>query len=180
MSSIRVVGFDPSLRHWGLATGLYDLKAMKLTLDHVHVIEPILPKGKQIRANSKDLIAAEQLAKGVKDVIEGAQAVFVEVPHGSQSARAMAGFGICIGILGSLRAQGTQFFELTEAEVKLATTGKKTSTKKEMIDWVTSRHPEANWSPHARVEHQADATAAIYAGLQHPQFLQTLQFHLFR
>lgn len=179
MSTIRVVGFDPSLRHWGLATGYYDLKAKKLTLDHVHVLEPTITKSKQVRANSKDLSAAEQLAKNVFSVVGGAQAVFVEVPHGSQSARAMASFGICIGILGSLRAKGIQFYELSESEVKLATTGKKTSSKKEMIDWVTSRHPEANWSPHARVEHQADAAAAIYAGLQHPQFLQTLQFKLF-
>lgn len=188
MSRIQVVGHDPSLRHWGLAAGTYDLVTKEITIDHVDVIEPVLPSGKQIRRNSQDLEAARQISEEVHQITRTANAVFVEVPHGSQSARAAAGYGVCVGILGFLRSQGTPFFELSESEVKLATVGKKTSTKKEMIEWATSRHPDAPWSSYkrngelllseAKVEHQADAVAAIYAGVQHPLFLQSLQMRL--
>lgn len=178
MTILRTVGFDPSLRHWGISQGEYNLLTSTLTLQAVDVIEPKLPTHKSVRVNSKDLEAARQLAHAVFEVASEAQVIFVEVPHGSQSARAMAGYGICLGILGALRTQGKQFYELTEAEVKLATVGRHASSKKDMIDWITSRHPEVLWSPHARIEHQADATAAIYAGVQHPQFLQTLQLQL--
>ena len=180
MTVIRTVGFDPSLRHWGISQGEYDLQTSTLKIHSVDVIEPVLAKKKSVRVNSKDLEAAKQLAHAIFEVARDAHAIFVEVPHGSQSARAMAGYGICLGILGALRTQGKQFYELTESEVKLATVGQRTASKQDMIDWIVSRHPEVSWSPHARIEHQADATAAIYAGVQHPQFLQTLQlqFHL--
>jgi Holliday junction resolvasome RuvABC endonuclease subunit len=188
MTILRVVGFDPSLRHWGVAIGRYDLTTQQLKVDHVEVIEPVIPTGKQVRQNSKDLESAKQLACSARAVASSAQALFVEVPHGSQNARSMASYGLCIGVLGALRAEGIPFYELSEMEVKLATLGKKASTKREMIDWITSRHPEAPWSTYtkngqtllseAKVEHQADAVAAIYAGLQSPQFTQTLQLHL--
>jgi Holliday junction resolvasome RuvABC endonuclease subunit len=182
------VGYDPSLRHWGVAVGHYDLVSKQLKVDHVEVIEPTLPASKQVRKNSQDLEAARQLALAASAHARAAQAVFVEVPHGSQSARSMASYGVCVGVLGTLRAQGLQFYELSEQEVKLATLGKKASTKKEMIHWITSRHPEAPWSTYtkngetllseAKVEHQADAVAAIYAGVNSPQFLQSLQLTL--
>jgi Holliday junction resolvasome RuvABC endonuclease subunit len=188
MSNLRVVGYDPSLRHWGVAVGHYDLTTKQLKVEHVEVIEPVIPSGKQVRNNSKDLAAATQLATAARDFADGAQAVFVEVPHGSQSARAMASYGVCLGVLGALRAAGIPFYELSESEVKLATVGQKTSTKKEMIEWAIARHPEAPWSTYkqngkqliseAKAEHQADAVAAIYAGLRSPQFLQTLQLQL--
>lgn len=188
MSLIRVIGHDPSLRHWGLAAGTYDLSTKKLIIDFVDVIEPTLPSGKQVRKNSLDLESARQISEKVNLITRSAHATFVEVPHGSKSARASAGYGVCIGILGFLRAQGNPFFELSEQEVKLATLGKKSSTKKEMIEWVTARHPEAPWSRYqrngelllseAKVEHQADAVATIYAGVKHPLFLQSLQMRL--
>lgn len=178
MTPIRVVGFDPSLRHWGISQGEYYLATSELIVLSVDVIEPALPKHKSVRVNSKDLEAARQLAQATLEATQDAQAIFVEVPHGSQSARAMAGYGICLGILGTLRSQGKQFYELTEAEVKLATVGHRKCSKQDMIDWIVSRHPEVSWSPHARIEHQTDATATIYAGIQHPQFLQTLQLQL--
>ena len=181
---LRVCGQDPSLRHWGLALGTYDTTTKILILNEVAVIEPVLPKGKQVRQNSLDLESANQLCKGSLEAIEGVQAVFVEVPVGSQSARAMASYGICVGILGALRASGIPFFEVTPTEVKLAGAGSKTATKQQMIDWAMLKHPEANWPLYkqkgvtkvseAKAEHMADATAAIYAGLACNPFQQML------
>lgn len=183
---LTVVGQDPSLRHWGLSKGIYDTETRGLVLTSVSVIEPMLSKSKQIRQNSLDLEAAKQLCMGAVSMSEGADAIFVEVPVGSQSARAMASYGICVGILGSLRAKGIPIFEVSPTEVKIASSGYANATKAEMIEWAMNAHPEANWPTYvqkgkvlissAKAEHQADATAAIYAGLASDTFKQLLPF----
>lgn len=183
---IKVVGQDPSLRNWGLAVGSLDLETKQLTVQYVQLTNPVLPTGKQVRQNSTDLESALQLYKGAADAAIGAHAVFVEVPVGSQSARAMASYGICVGVLGALRANGIPFFEVTPTEVKLATVGTKTATKQEMIKWAMAKHPEANWPTYkqngativseAKAEHMADAIASIYAGMTCNAFQQMLPF----
>lgn len=188
MNLIRVVGFDPSLRHWGVSVGHINMDKGILIVDHVDVIEPVLNTGKQVRQNSMDLEAANILASGAMEYAKGAQAIFVEVPVGSQNSRASLGCGLCIGILGALRATGIPFFEVTPNEVKMVTVGKKTATKKEMIAWAMAQHPEAPWPMYkekgqllvseAKAEHMADATAAIYAGVRSNSFKQTL--HMLR
>ncbi len=136
---MKICGFDPSMRSWGFATG--ELLDGKITLHRVGVINPVLPKGKQVRQNSLDLEAAKQLYSHSIDIAAGIDAVFVEVPVGSQSARAMAGYALCVGVLGSLRASGVPFFEVTPTQVKLAAVGSKTATKQEMIEWAINAHP---------------------------------------
>lgn len=183
---IPVVGMDPSLRNWGLAVGDYDTVSKKLSLTKVSVIQPVLPTGKQVRQNSLDLESAKQLTSGALLTTTNAKAIFVEVPIGSQSARAMASYGICVGILGALRATGIPMFEVTPTEVKLASAGHKTATKQEMIQWAVQQHPTANWPTYlqggkqvvsaAKAEHMADATAAIYAGIACNSFQQVLPF----
>lgn len=182
MRPLKVVGFDPSLNNWGVAQGtLYD---DNLCIDYLSVTQPVLSKGKQVRQNSLDLEAAEQLAHVVLKTSRGADVIFAEVPVGSQSARAMASYGICVGILGSLRALGIPFFEVTATEVKLAMTGCKTATKAQMITAAERRHQGANWPrfqrdgqsfiTESKAEHMADAIGAIYAGIQLASFKQLM------
>lgn len=179
---LTVVGFDPSLSNWGIARGnLTIANGGHLDIVALDVIQPTFSDSKQVRNSSKDLERAEQLARGAWAAAQGADAIFVEVPHGSQSARAMASYAICIGVLASLRAQGIPFFELSEAEVKLATLKKKgKTTKQEMIDWAMRMQPGAPWPYHngainaSKAEHMADATGAIYAGLKDKLFQQMI------
>ena len=186
-TGFSVVGFDPSLRNWGIAKGvLIPSQKMQLRIDWLDVIQPVLPTGKQVRQNSLDLESAKQLCEGAWKAAQGAHAIFVEVPVGSQSARAMASYGICVGVLGALRTSGVPFFEVTPTEVKLASAGKKTATKAEMIEWGVKQHPEAQWPTYlsngtmkiseAKAEHMADAIAAIYAGIACNSFQQMLSF----
>ena len=185
-SHIKVVGFDPSLRNWGIAIGTYEIAFNKLTITDLQTLCPILPTGKQVRQNSLDLESAMQLCKGAMAAMEDAHAIFVEVPIGSQSARAMASYGICVGVLGALRAAGKPFFEVTPTEVKVTACGTKTATKEQMILWALHKHPEANWPTYkengktlissAKAEHQSDAIGAIYAGFSSNQFQQLLRF----
>lgn len=184
--TIKVVGQDPSLNNWGLAIATYSLETGQIQIDQLGLTCPNLPTGKQVRQNSKDLEAGYQLYKGAVAATEGAHAVFVEVPVGSQSARAMASYGICVGVLGALRANGIPFYEVTPTEVKLASYGKSTATKKQMIAWAMAAHPDAQWPTYkkhgqtlvteSQAEHQADAIAAIYAGIRLQSFQQALAF----
>ncbi|GEK52343.1 hypothetical protein [Vreelandella venusta] len=180
MKLLNVVGFDPSMNNWGMAFGKYCLTANQLTLNHLDIVQPVKPTGKTVRTSSKDLIGAEQLSAGVLAAINQADAIFVEVPVGSQSASAMKGYGICIGILAMLRASGTPFFEVTPNDVKLAGPGKKNASKREMIEWAYYRYPITAWPfqtkkgkqiiIESKAEHMADAVAAIHAGVCLPEF----------
>lgn len=175
--TLRVVGMDPSLRNWGIAKGILNLDTSEVKIQELIVINPVLPTGKQVRQNSLDLTSAQQLARYAIAAAKEAQAIFVEVPMGSQSARAMASYGICVGVLGALRASGIPFFEVTPREVKMASVGSKVATKEAMINWARQTHPEAGWpKAAAKAEHMADATAAIHAGLRTNEFKQLIQF----
>jgi len=174
----RVIGFDPSMSNWGIAVGLYNEKTDVVSITDLDIIKPEKLTSKKISRSHKDLLSATQLASGVFDVIRWYKPdfIYVEVPHGSQSARAAVGYGICIGILGSLKATGHNFTELRESQVKMATVGSRKATKEEMIQWAVKRHKEANWPKHKRdgkavittgtAEHMADAVATIYAGVK--------------
>lgn len=181
---IPVLGCDPSFRNWGLASAELDLITGELSSPVLRLIQTgDEPKGKQVRQNSYDLEAAEYLFKQLKPIVEKAKVIFVEVPHGSQSAASMKGYGICIGLLGSLRASGYQIIEVTESESKKLFTGSRTATKKDMIQTAVGHYPESNWPKHAgkisesKAEHMADAIAAIHAGVNTPVFQQLMRLY---
>lgn len=174
---IPVLGCDPSMRNWGLAFSHLDLEDGVLdtpTLSLVKTAEEA--KGKQVRQNSYDIEASQTLFGGILPLALSAKVIFVEVPVGSQSAAAMKSYGMCIGILGALRAQGIPFIEVSESEAKKTMTGRRTATKDEMIEAARIWYPKANWPMHngkisaGKAEHMADAIAAIHAGVRTQQF----------
>lgn len=177
---INVLGMDPSLRNWGLASGTLDLNTGFLDELYLEVVQPKEESSKQVRKNSKDLELAIQLSKKVEEFASKAKAIFVEVPVGSQSARAMASYGVCVGILGSLQARGFQIIEVSPAEVKRAFTGNKNASKEDMIAKAIELYPTANFPVHAgkiasKAEHVADAIASIHAGVKTPIFKNLMQ-----
>lgn len=174
---IPVVGFDPSLQNWGIAEATLDLEGGFLSTPTLSVIQPKDGDSKkQVRRNSLDIQRAKELAQVAFQAARFAKVVFVEVPHGSKSARAMASYGICIGVLGSMLADGIEIIEVSASENKKHFTGSKNATKQEMIDKAIEHYPHANWPKHndkisvAKAEHMADAVAAIHAGVQTPVF----------
>lgn len=180
---IPVVGMDPSLTNWGIAEGILDLTTGELSEPRLSLVEPEKTRGKQVRQNSKDLWVAEQLAAKAMEAAQRAKAVFVEVPVGSQSARAMASYGICVGILAAIRADGIPLIEVTPTEVKVTFTGDKNATKQLMIDTAVSLYPDAEfprWRGEicSKAEHVADAIAAIHAGVRTSTFQNLMR--LFR
>lgn len=172
---IPVVGFDPSLRNWGIAEAQLDLTTGILDTPKLTLIEPKQQKGRQVRQNSTDLAIAEQLALEAHRAAQEAKVIFVEVPVGSKSARAMASYGVCVGVLGSIRALGHPLIEVTPDEVKLSLTANKQATKDQMIQAAVAMYPQANFPTHnnkitSKAEHVADAIGAIHAGVRTPVF----------
>lgn len=172
---IPVLGMDPSLSNWGLASAQLCLETGILDTPRLDLVRPKKMAGKQVRVNSNDLHRSARLAEAVFEAATQAKAIFVEVPVGSQSARAMASYGICVGILGSLRAKGIQFIEVTPSEVKETFTGDKNASKQMMIAKALELYPDANFPMNKgkvanTAEHVADAIASIHAGVQTPTF----------
>lgn len=185
MSLLRVVSFDPSFRNWGMAAGHYDTRTRNLIMETLDIEQPESMSSKSVRKSSDDLFRAGQLASKALEFAKGANMIFVEVPIGSQNARAMASYGICLGILAAMRANGQEFIELTPTEIKLAGPGSKTASKRDMIQWAYDQHPHLNWPfetkkgvqriVESKAEHMADAVAAMHAGIGSQQFQQLIQ-----
>lgn len=172
---IQVLGMDPSLRNWGLALGELDLTNGVFEKLQLKLVQPKEETSKQVRKNSKDLELAQLLVEGISPWTNQAQVIFVETPVGSQSARAMASYGVCVGILGAMRATGRHIIEVTATEVKLAIAGKKDAKKNHMITSAIRLYPEAKWpmyqgKPAGTCEHLADAVGTIHAGVKTPVF----------
>ncbi len=178
-----LAGIDPSLRNFGMVKGHFELAQGDFGLDEIKLIETASDnKNKTVRKNSDDLRRAREIYEGMSAFLKGVNIAFVEIPIGSQSSRAMTSYGICIGLLASLKVP---LIQVTPSEVKLAAVGNKNASKQQMIDWATDTFPEANWFSHKRGgnvhytgknEHVADALAAIFAGARTDTFQQLLAF----
>lgn len=149
-----------------------DIRITDLILSQAHKDTGI----KNQRVNSKDLGIARAHAVSLAAAIPDNAITFAEVPVGSQSARAMASYGMCIGLLANVKGP---LISVTATEVKMAATGNKNATKNDMIQWAVNKHPQAHWitikrggvsCPTNANEHLADALAAIYAGIKTPEF----------
>ncbi len=174
-----VVGLDPSLSNFGMVKADLDLDSGLLTILDVVLIETKPDnKNKVERKNSQNLKRAQALLKGLSGFLKDVEMVFVEIPVGSQSARAMASYGVCLGVIASIKAP---LIQVTPKEVKMSSVGSQTASKRQMIDWATNTYPHVNWFTRKtkgiesftnKNEHLADAIAAVHAGLETASYLQ--------
>lgn len=177
---LRVVGLDPSMRSFGMARGLLHMEQGFFAPTDIELIETTISKLKRVRKNSDDLDRAKSLYIHMTAFIQDADLIFVEIPVGSQSARSMASYGMCIGVLASIT---TNIIQVTAAEVKLAVCGIKKATKASMIQWAATTYPKLDYFTINRKgeniltkknEHIADALATVHAGVKTEQFKQLL------
>lgn len=179
MPEITVCGFDPSFRNWGMAKASLNMEDGYLSVPELAIVQTTEPKKKDRKGrkqNTLDIEAAHVLHDGFNKFCEGVDVLFIEVPHGSQSASAMKGYGVCIGLIGSVIYKDIPIIQVSEAQSKIALTGIRTATKEDMIAAAMADFPTANWPMHgkklnaSKAEHMADAYAAIVAGVQTPAF----------
>lgn len=184
LKTFTVLGLDPSLKNIG---------AMKLKItfnvkDNFKVtgfefiglgLSETNPDGTKSRfrkKNEEDRSRAIEHREFLKEQLKGVDFVFCELPHGSQTARAMASYGIVIGLTAWIEIP---FFVVSPTELKVVACNSKTATKQQMLDWATTKLPEAPWLTKGEVllnknEHIADALAAIVAGVQSQTFKQAM------
>jgi len=178
MTTIYVAGFDPSFNNFGIVTAGVCIETQEVFIFDMELVasKPDKAVRKVVRKNSEDLARARVLQQAMAGACEGKTIAFAEVPVGSQSARAMASYGVCVGVLASCPIP---LVEVTPSEVKMAGAGTKTASKDDMIQWAVAKHPNAPWRRTKRNgvmvltndnEHLADALAAIYAGMATEQF----------
>ncbi|WP_152881158.1 hypothetical protein [Duganella sp. FT27W] len=187
---MKICGMDPSLQNFGIAFATLDLDTLTFVVDRFELAKTAPEKDKKVRKvvrkNSEDLERAKILHGAAMGAVKGIWLAFVEVPVGSQSSRAMASYGVCIGVLAAV-GQAVPMVQVTPTEVKLAGAGVKTATKEEMIEAMMAKYPNAPWPmqkkagvmvPIASVcEHLADAVAAIEAGMATDEFRQTIAMY---
>jgi Holliday junction resolvasome RuvABC endonuclease subunit len=173
---IPIGSIDPSLRNVGLVRGLVRLDDLAINIERIYLIETEKLTTKSVRQNSDDLRRAKWAHDGIAEWMHGAAIVFAEVPVGSQSARAMCSYGVCIGLLAAIKPA---LIQVQPTEVKMAAVGTKTASKQEMIEWATGLYPRLNWYRSTRKgvttfgdknEHMADAIAAVHAGVRTDEF----------
>lgn len=190
VTTLKVAGLDPSLSNFGIATATLDIIALDLRVDTLHVEKTAPEKDKKlrkvVRKNSEDLERVCALHAGATAGCAGVDLVFVEVPVGSQSARAMVSYGASLGVIAAVKAV-KPMIQVTPTEVKVAGTGIKTATKEEMIEAMIARFPDAPWPMQTKkgvtvpiadkCEHLADAVAAILAGIATDEFQRMLAMY---
>ncbi|HBB8621947.1 TPA: hypothetical protein J2L16_001754 [Escherichia coli] len=176
---ISVVGVDPSMSNFGLAVGTLDLETDELEIHGLTLVETKAGSNKKtVRVNSDDLRRASEIWRVAKLIIDKANMVFCELPVGSQNSRSQTSYGICIGVLACV---DKPLIQVTPNEIKHFVGNKLTTSKEEIIQWATKKHPKAPWLRRKQSgqdvlvnknEHLADAVAAIHTGMQTDQFRQ--------
>jgi hypothetical protein len=176
MKTIHVAGLDVAFANFGMARAEIDIDVAMNMYVNVTDLKLITTEGlnkKTVRKSSDDLRRAREILEPLKTFcLNFVGVAFAEVPSGSQQARSSWGLGISVGVLASCPVPVIQVSQL---EVKMATVGKKTASKQEMIEWAVARHPAAPWLYSkkrlvAANEHLADAVATIYAGMKTDEF----------
>lgn len=182
METVRIVGIDPALRNTGLAVATYNLATSQWQIEEVELIQTENQSGKTVRKSSDDLRCAQELVNGINRFIKrvGGNFACAEVPTGTQSARGAFSNGVCCGVLASV---SVPIIQVSPTEVKLASVGKKTASKDDIIQWAGGKWPHAGWKLRKLKgelvmvndnEHMADACAAIAAGVETVQFAQAM------
>lgn len=157
MQTLNVISFDPSLSNWGIAYMSYTPFIMELVSTDIIQTKP-LKKSKLSKAQ-QDMTRIDKLYIGVQEALEDADVVVIELPIGSQSARSMAAYGACLGLISSINKPRIY---VSPFQVKKVV-GENTTSKEEIIEWVNLKHPNVLPKTKSKAEHMADAVVAIYA-----------------
>lgn len=181
---IKFLAIDSSLSNTGVAFGkvVVAMDFNSIIIDEIRLHQTEKSNNKQVRASSDTIARCRSTFDFLKDIIDEFKPdiIFAETPSGSQSASGMKSYGITCQLIGALTPPPV---EVTPDEVKKASIGKKTASKKEIIEWAYSNYPALEWLFKTRKgertlirdnEHMADAIAIAHAGIKTNQFKQLI------
>lgn len=159
MKLLNVLSFDPSLSNWGIAYIQYSPDTFDVIATDIIQTKPI--KKSKLSKAQQDLLRIDELYAGIQLCLEDVDVIVIELPIGSQTARAAVGYGACLALVASLPLPRLY---VSPGQVKKVV-GKHTTTKEEIIEWVDNLHPATLHPTKSKAEHQADAVVAAYAAL---------------
>lgn len=163
MATLTIAGLDPAVSNLGMSKGKLDIETGILTLEDIGLVHTEKTKLKGTRVNIDDIERCKQLYNGMNTFLEGVDVVCVEIPVGSQSARAMMSYGACCMLTASI---DLPVIPVLPHEVKLAACNNKNATKEDMIQWVKDTYPYVEFpKAKAKTEHIADSVATIHAAV---------------
>lgn len=174
---INIISFDPSLRNWGYAKAELSDEGVLTILD-TGIVKTKSKKEKKVRQSDKDIYDAYILYYNLAPLMEWADVITIEVPHGSQTARGGIGNGICYGVLAALRSLNHNMVTITPFQLKDVVRKDKdhNPSKEDVIEWVKDKHPEANLPTTLSAEHICDAIVAIYAAMNTKEFKEKYEY----
>lgn len=177
---VLVVGIDAALANMGFIKVAVDPKTLKVKRVVALLVAQTEPGEDEVaHVNHDRLRRARDLLQEMRAFCYGARIACAEVPEGSKSANAAWALGLATGLLA---ACSLPMVEVRPVEVKKASTGSKTASKDDIINWAVGLFPDAPWMKQGgrvlkKNEHAADALAAIYAALQKPKFVNFVSSH---
>lgn len=180
MKKFKFIAIDSSLANTGIALGEID-ENKKIQVQAIGLNETTKSKNKQIRASSDTITRGRMTHTFIHSLLESVQPdfIFVETPSGSQSSAGMKSYGMTCQLIAGLNPKP---IEVTPDEVKKASVGKKTASKKEMMDWAYNLFPDLEWDINKSTgqlknknEHMADAVAIVYAGIKTDDFVRVFE-----
>lgn len=174
---MKFISIDSSLANTGVAVGTIDSHGIHV--DKILLHETSKAKNKQVRASSDTIHRCKETHLFLQKIIEmeKPKVIFVETPSGSQSASGMKSYGATCQLIAVLRPDPIQ---VTPTEVKVASVGNKSASKRAIIDWAYGLYPDLEWVFNKgilqnKMEHVADAIAIVYAGVKTPDFIRLQQ-----
>ena len=164
----------PSLRNWAITACLYDNNGLRVI--ESTIIKTKDTKSKTIKQNTSDIQAATKLYTEMLKGVKWADVICIEVPHGSQSSRAMVSYGVCVALIGVIQTINPNIIQVSANDVKdvVRTNKRHKPSKLDVIEWVKTNHPEAILPNTLSSEHICDAIVAIYAAMKTNQFKEYL------
>ena len=174
------VAIDPSMNNWGYAKGRL-IQGNKYTVDEIGLIRPKDTKSLSRFVNEQDALKVRSVVLQLRQLLTGIDYVFVEAPHGSQSAAAMKSYGMVIAVLGSLEllAGESVHVQFTRANDRRSVIypepmkGNVAIPKEDVIAWAEKKYPELPYPRKkdgslisGKVEHIADALACMCFSLE--------------
>jgi Holliday junction resolvasome RuvABC endonuclease subunit len=173
---MKFISIDSSLANTGLAIGNIGPTGV-ITVSRIWLTETKKSQNKQVRASSDTIARCRQTYRFVKAIIDQTKpgVIFMETPSGSQSSAGMKSYGSTCMLIGALDPPP---IEVTPNEVKMASVGKSTASKADMIDWAHNLYPNVQWDKNKdgslknKNEHMADAIAIAYAAAKTDTFIR--------
>lgn len=174
MTTLKVLGLDPSLRNFGAAA--CNLTEGSLEVSDTFIAKTTSGKTRQLKQSHKDIQDASYLYTSLVKAFRWADVICIEIPHGSQTSRGGIGNGICYGVIASLLNINDNVIYVSANDVKNVVRLNKEHkpTKQDIIRWVRDKHPEAPLPNTLSAEHICDAIVAIHAAMKTKQFKEYL------